>query len=90
MKTGGLLVVFPGMKATPDAYKAWTCLPGIPSAIEELPFSQRNRTLTWDKPQHLLVRPLREGIAVPALAIRRRLVLEKIHEAARAPRLDGA
>ena len=80
VKSGGLLVLFPGMKASPDAYKPWTCLPGIPLGTEDLPFSQHNRTLTWDKPQHPLVRPLREGIAVPALAIRRRLVWEKIHE----------
>ena len=65
VKSGGLLVLFPGMKASPDAYKAWTCLPGIPSAIEEVPFSQRNRTLTWDKPQHPLVRPLRKGSRCP-------------------------
>ena len=30
VKSGGLLVVFPGIEATPDAYKAWNCLPGIP------------------------------------------------------------
>jgi hypothetical protein len=80
VKLGGLLVLLPGMKATADSYASWTCLPGLPSAVEELPFSQQNRTLTWDKPQHILVRPMREGIAVPALAIRRRLVFEKLHE----------
>lgn len=79
-KTGGLLVVFPGMKASPDSYKSWTCLPGIPTAIEDVPFSQRNRTLTWDKPQHPLVRPLRESVAVPALSVRRRLTWDKLHE----------
>ncbi len=82
VKTGGVLVIFPGMAAKPDAYQTWNCLPGIPSAVEELPLSQRNRTLTWDQPQHLLVRSLREGVAVPALAIRRRLAWEKMHEAA--------
>lgn len=80
VKTGGLLVLFPGMGASADAYQAWNCLPGVPSAIEDLPLSQRNRTLTWDQPQHLLVRPLRQGMAIPTLAIRRRLVWEKMHE----------
>jgi len=80
VKAGGLLIVFPGMKATPDAYKAWTCLPGIPSAVEDLPGAQQNRTLTWDKPQHPLVRSLREGLGVPALAIRRRLAWKDVHE----------
>jgi hypothetical protein len=80
VKTGGVLVIFPGAGATPEAYQAWNCLPGVPSVIEELPLSQRNRTLTWDQPQHLLVRTLREGLAIPALAIRRRLAWQKLHE----------
>ena len=80
VKTGGVLIVFPGMSANPDAYQAWNCLPGVPTAIEDLPLAQRNRTLTWDQPQHLLVRTLREGIAIPALAIRRRLAWGKLHE----------
>jgi hypothetical protein len=83
VKAGGVLVLFPGIGAKPDAYQAWNCLPGIPSAIEELPLAQRNRTLTWDLPQHLLVRTLREGIGIPALAIRRRLAWEKLHETSR-------
>jgi hypothetical protein len=81
VKTGGVLVLFPGSGAKADAYQAWNCLPGVPSAIDDLPLAQRNRTLTWDQPQHLLVRTLREGIAIPALAIRRRVVWEKLHEA---------
>ncbi len=82
VKTGGVLVVFPGMGANPEAYQAWNCLPGMPTAIEDLPLSQRNRTLTWDQPQHLLVRTLREGIGIPALAIRRRLAFGKLHQTA--------
>jgi len=83
VKTGGVLVVFPGMGAKPNAYAAWNCLPGVPSVVEDLPLSQRNRTLTWDQPQHLLVRTLREGIGIPALAIRRRIAWEKLHETAK-------
>ena len=81
VKTGGVLVLFPGMGAKPDAYQTWNCLPGIPTAIDEVPLSQRNATLTWDQPQHLLVRSLREGVAVPTLAIRRRMAWTKLHEA---------
>ena len=43
VKTGGVLVLFPGMGAKPDAYQTWNCLPGIPTAIDEVPLSQRNR-----------------------------------------------
>ncbi len=82
VKTGGELVIFPGMAAKVDAYQAWNCLPGVPKSIEELGLAQRNRTLTWDQPQHLLVRTLREGIGIPTLAIRRRITWEKLHDAA--------
>lgn len=81
VKTGGVLVLFPGVGAKPEAYQAWNCLPGLPTALEEMALAQRNRTLTWDQPQHLLVRTLREGIAIPALSVRRRLVWGKLHEA---------
>jgi len=82
VKTGGVLVLFPGTAAQPATYKTWNCLPGIPTSIAELPLSQRNCTLTWDLPQHLLVRSLREGVAVPALAVRRRMEWTNLHEAA--------
>ncbi len=82
VKTGGVLVLFPGMTAPPDSYKAWNCLPGVPAAINEMPLSQRNCTLTWDLPQHLLVRSLREGVAVPALAVRRRIEWTTLHDSA--------
>jgi len=80
VKTGGELVILPGISAKPDAYQAWNCLPGLPNAIEELPLAQRNRILTWDQPQHLLVRALHEGIGIPTLAIRRRITWSKLHE----------
>ena len=82
VKAGGVLVIFPGMSAKPDAYAAWTCLPGVPAAIEDLPLLQRNRILTWDQPQHALVRALREGIGIPSIAIRRRLAFNTLHEGA--------
>ena len=82
VKAGGVLVLFPGMTAKPEAYASWTCLPGIPRAVEDLPLSQRNRVLTWDQPQHALVRNLREGIGIPAIAIRRRLAFDTVHESA--------
>ena len=82
VKAGGLLVVFPGLGAKPETYQAWNCLPAIPTAIEDLPLAQRNRTLSWDKPQHLLVRPLRQGTSVPALAVRRRVTWGKLADGA--------
>ncbi len=81
VKAGGVLLLFPGVNAKPAAYAPWTALPAVPKAIEELPLAQRNRTLTWQLPQHPLVRPLREGIGIPALVIRRRLTFDSAHDA---------
>lgn len=82
VKAGGVLVIFPGMEAKPEAYKSWTCLPAVPKSIEDLPLAQRNRTLTWDQPQHPLIRNLREGIGIPAVGIRRRLTFDGLSEGA--------
>lgn len=83
VKSGGVLVVFPGTSAKPDAYASWNCLPIIPLSTEEVPLSQRNSTLTWDQPQHPLIRNLREGIGIPTVAVRRKLVFDKVHANAR-------
>ena len=80
VKSGGLLVLFPGMKAPAEAYKPWTCLPATPASIQAVPFTQSKRTLTWDKPQHPALRSLRGGLAVPTLAVRRSFAWQKIHE----------
>jgi len=82
VKAGGILLIFPGTAAGRDAYTPWTCLPGAPKTVEDLPLAQRNRTLTWDQPQHPLVRSLREGIGIPTVAIRRRLAFDGLTEGA--------
>ncbi len=78
-RSGGLLVVFPGMRASLIDYQSWTCLPGIPTGIEDLPWSERRRTLVWDKPQHPIIRPLRQSLAEPVSAVRRRLAWKELH-----------
>jgi hypothetical protein len=80
VKAGGVLVIFPGTAAKPDAYAPWSCLPGLPQSTDELPLAQRNRTLTWEQPQNPLVRTLREGIGIPTIAIRRKLTFSGLHE----------
>jgi hypothetical protein len=74
VRGGGLLVVFPGLRANPDAYQPWTCLPGKPRAIAQTSFAERARTLAWDNPAHPMIRPLRQGASVPSLTVRRHLV----------------
>ena len=73
VRQGGLLVVFPGTRANPDAYRPWTFLPALPEEVTETARNERGRTLSWPAPQHALVRPLREGVSVPVLTIRRHL-----------------
>ncbi|MFO1521980.1 MAG: hypothetical protein U1F77_09105 [Kiritimatiellia bacterium] len=78
VQAGGLLVVFPGAGAAIADYQAWNCLPGRPSAVIETPQTDRKRTLSWDRPQHPLLRPLRTGMGVPGVAILRHLAWEKL------------
>lgn len=78
VKTGGLIVIFPGPKATIESYATWNCLPAAPSAIEEIPVPRRERTLAWDRPRHPLIEPLRQGPAVPTLPVRRALTWDKL------------
>jgi len=51
VKSGGLLVVFPGDRATIEDYKAWSVLPGKPVSIFDLPLEQKKKMLRWEKPQ---------------------------------------
>lgn len=78
VRQGGLLVLFPGMRAGVDAYAAWTSLPGVPAAVEEVPATLRRRTLLWDQPRHELLIPLRQSASAPPLGVRRSLVWEKL------------
>jgi len=71
-------VIFPGMRAGADAYAAWTCLPGLPAAIQEVPASLRRRSLLWEQPRHELLIPLRQAAGAPPLGVRRTLVWDKL------------
>ena len=79
---GGLLVIFPGDGGAMGDYGAWTCLPAMPSTILDLPVSERKRLLNWDKPQHPIVEPLKEGTLAPSLAIKRQLKCDALREKA--------
>lgn len=79
VRNGRMLIVFPGVQASPAAYASWNCLPGKPVAVGEVPLSLRRRTLGWDQPRHPMVRALRKGGAVPPLTVRRSLIWEGLH-----------
>ncbi len=77
---GGLLVIFPGSRATMDDYRAWSGLPGTPSEIRDYPNVERSRVLIWSQPQHPLLEPMRDSLAIPQLSIQRSLAWEKLAE----------
>ena len=78
VRAGGLLVVFPGARAAVADYQPWACLPGRPSAVIETAQTDRKRTLSWDRPQHPMLRPMRTGMGVPSLSILRHLAWEQL------------
>ncbi len=78
VRDGGLLVIFPGGRATIADYPPWTCLPGRPSAVIETAQTDRKRTLSWNRPAHPMLRPMRTGMGVPSLSILRHLAWEKL------------
>ena len=82
VKAGGLLIVFPGSKATSEDYKAWACLPGVPSTVNLVPTKEAKTTLSWDKPLHPLIRPMQEGLGAAELSVRRKFSWEKVNESA--------
>lgn len=79
---GGLLVLFPGDRGAMGDYAAWASLPSVPAAILDIPVTERKRLLSWDKPQHPIVAPLREGALAPTLAIKRQLKCDPLNEKA--------
>ncbi|MDD4870378.1 MAG: BatA domain-containing protein [Kiritimatiellae bacterium] len=74
VRSGGLLVIMPGDKATIEDYKAWSVLPGKPAATIDLPLELKKKMLRWEKPQHALLRNLQllPGSA-PVVTITRQL-----------------
>lgn len=82
VRAGGSLVVFPGMKASPNDYKSLPFLPAFPGAMEQVPPAEAKKSLSWDKAMHPLIRPLREGSASPSVSLRRSAAISKVEPGA--------
>lgn len=82
VKAGGVLVLFPGTKGSPLDYKALPFLPAFPSTLANVPPTKMRKTITWDKPTHPLIQPLREGSGSPSISLRRYAPMEKIEPGA--------
>lgn len=73
VRAGGFLVVFPGDNASPDDYKTWEILPGVPERVVSVPRSERRRTLRWREPTHPLLREFAPESRAPEITVRREL-----------------
>lgn len=80
VRRGGLLVIFPGLRATPGDYEAWRSLPGTPGEVEDVPRTQRSRNLMWTDPNHPILRGLHDAVTSPTIALQRRLTWTDFEE----------
>jgi len=81
IRNGGLLVFFPGNKASAADYESWTCLPAKPVRVEDVPVDDRKQMLRWQKPQHPILRELIGNTGVsPLITVRRYIRFGEIRE----------
>ncbi len=80
VRRGGLLVIFPGLRATPEDYEVWRSLPGTPGEVEDVPRTQRTRNLMWTDPNHPILRGLQDAVTSPTIALQRRLTWTDFEE----------
>ncbi|MFO7937877.1 MAG: BatA domain-containing protein [Kiritimatiellia bacterium] len=78
--SGGLLIVFPGDRAVLSDYSRWSVLPAKPISFIEPPPEDRRHLLTWDRPQHPVLRNLAEDGFAPSLVIKRQLNIPSVEE----------
>ena len=80
---GGLMVMFPGNRASSMDYQAWTCLPSVPSHIQSIPMSRRRRLLHCEAPRHPLFESFKElGDSTVTVTTRKTLYWDKLEERA--------
>lgn len=89
VRTGGLLVLFPGDRAQARDYESWTLLPAWPEYVADIPTGQRRRAMLLLEPADPLFTGLQlpPGI-IPSFAAQRELQLER--RAPQATTLVGA
>jgi len=81
VRSGGLLVIFPGDNSSVEDYRPWACMPAQPVAVRNVPTGDRKKTLRWRNPRHALLRELRLGTGgIPTVTIRRLLEFGKLEK----------
>lgn len=84
VRGGGLLVIFPGNRATVADYESWTCLPAKPLSVEDVPVDDRKNMLRWTIPRHPILRDIAADTGIsPVITTRRRLKFGDMEESAR-------
>ncbi len=78
VRRGGILVVFPGLRANASAYQAWRSLPGIPEAIRDVTRTRSRQTLVYRAPEHPILHGLSGTMTLPTLALHRELAWEAL------------
>ncbi|MFT7514377.1 MAG: hypothetical protein ACI9QL_003598 [Candidatus Omnitrophota bacterium] len=76
---GGMLVIFPGDRASSSDYTSLSFLPSIPLGSRQILSSERKRVLNWDAPYHPILQPLGDASAVPAVDVGQTLNWDKLH-----------
>lgn len=73
VRAGGLLIVFPGDRASASDYAAAIFLPLEGAVARETPHAERSRTLSWPASGNDLMLPFQRGVAPPRVSVRRLL-----------------
>jgi hypothetical protein len=79
VRRGRMLMIFPGAQASIADYSSWTCLPGKPATINDVPLVLRHRNLSWDQPLNPMARALHNGDSTPPLTVRYSLTWKDLH-----------
>lgn len=73
VRSGGLLVLFPGERAALGDYLSWTTLPLEGVSMREFTGTDRARTLAWPSGDHALLRTFQRGMSPPRITVQRYL-----------------
>lgn len=82
VRGGGVVVLFPGDRASVEDYANWSMLPAKPAGFSEPPSQSERRALHFLAPTHPVFRALQlQPGSVPAVGLRREVVWERPDEA---------
>ncbi len=81
VQRGGMLVIFPGARASVRDYAAWQCLPGTVQETRNIARAEARQMMIWNAPSHPILQTLGDALADPLIAVQRLLVWGNIESA---------